>query len=45
MLEELEPDVVLVYGSMPDSIFGDYLHSTRFVQYDDWTKIMHGGDR
>lgn len=45
MLETLEPEVVLVYGSMPDSIFSDYLHMTRFVQYDDWTTIRHGGGR
>ncbi len=44
MLETLEPEIVLVYGSMPDSIFGDYLHTTRFVQYDDWTTAKHGGD-
>ena len=37
MLQELEPKVVLVYGSMPDSIFKDYINCTRFVQYDDWT--------
>ncbi len=37
MLCELEPKVVLVYGAMPDSIFGDYVNSTRFIQYDDWT--------
>lgn len=44
MLETLEPEIVLVYGSMPDSVFGEYFHSTRFVQYDDWTKRRHGGD-
>ena len=43
MLETLEPDTVLVYGSMPDAVFGDYLHTTRFVQYDDWTTSRHGG--
>lgn len=43
MLETLEPEVVLVYGSMPDKVFGDYLKCTRFVQFDDWTKIKHGG--
>ena len=37
MLQELEPKVVLVYGSMPDDIFKDYINSTKFVQYDDWT--------
>ena len=43
MLETLEPEVVLVYGSMPDSVFKDYLHLTKFVQYDNWTKRRHGG--
>lgn len=37
MLKELEPKVVLVYGSMPDSIFKDYLDYTKFVPYEDWT--------
>ena len=44
MLDSLEPEVVLVYGAMPDAVFGEYLHSTRFVQYDNWTKRRHGGD-
>ncbi len=44
MLETLEPQVVLVYGSMPDVVFGNYLHLTKFVQYDNWTKKRHGGD-
>lgn len=43
MLYTLEPDTVLVYGSMPEAIFGDYLHTTRFVQYNDWTTEKHGG--
>lgn len=36
MLEELEPEVVLVYGAMPECIFGDLLDCTKFVKYDDW---------
>ena len=44
MLETLVPEVVLVYGSMPENIFGDYLHTTQFVQYNDWTTMKHGGD-
>ena len=44
MLETLEPEVVLVYGSMPNSVFGDYLHTARFVQHDNWTKKIHGGE-
>ncbi len=43
MLETLDPVTVLVYGSMPDSIFGDYLHTTRFIQYPDWMTARHGG--
>ena len=42
MLETLKPEVVLVYGPMPSSVFGDYLHTSRFVQYDNWIKKMHG---
>jgi hypothetical protein len=44
MLETLEPKVVLVYGAMPNSIFGDYLHCTEFIQFPNWTTRMHGGD-
>lgn len=40
MLDELEPEVVLVYGSMPNKIFGDLKGRTRFVQFDDWTTRM-----
>ncbi|MBM6990735.1 MAG: DUF4417 domain-containing protein [Mobilibacterium timonense] len=44
MLKCLEPHVVLVYGPMPASVFNEYLHCTRFVQFDDWTRIRHRGD-
>lgn len=36
MLKELEPEVVLVYGSMNDIIFKDLKDKTRFIQYPDW---------
>ena len=39
MITFLEPQVVLVYGPMPEDIFGPYLGKTRFIQFDDWTKI------
>lgn len=42
MLNELEPEVVLVYGSMPQKIFGDLMNRTRFVQYDDWITRKKG---
>lgn len=40
MLEELEPEVVLVYGSMPKKIFGVLEGRTKFIQYPDWTTRM-----
>ncbi len=42
MLFTLEPQVVLVYGPMPNSVFTEFLSSTRFVHYPDWTTRMHG---
>ncbi len=42
MMEALEPQVVLVYGAMPDKVFNRYLNYARFVQYPDWTTRMHG---
>ena len=43
MLETLEPEVVLVYGAMPESVFGAYRMYTKFVHYDNWTKTRHKG--
>ena len=40
MLDELEPEIVLVYGSMPEKIFGDLKDRTRFIRYDDWITRM-----
>ena len=36
MLNELEPEVVLVYGSMPEKIFGDLKDRTHFIAFPDW---------
>jgi hypothetical protein len=44
MLDELEPEYVLIYGSMPDAIFGDIVDRTNFVHFRDWTSKMRGGD-
>jgi len=41
MMDTLEPVVVLVYGSMPEKIFGPYLKHAKFVHYPDWTTRMH----
>ena len=37
MLDYLEPRIVLVYGSMPKTLFADYEKSTVFYRYPDWT--------
>ena len=36
MLDELTPEVVLVYGRMPPAVFGGLMHRTNFVAYPDW---------
>ncbi len=36
MLDELTPEVVLVYGGMPDVIFSEFEGRTQFVNYADW---------
>lgn len=43
MMQALEPALVLVYGPMPQSVFGEYSRAARFVQFDNWTKYRHGG--
>ena len=43
MMETLEPEVVLVYGPMPESVFSDCLQLSNFVQFDNWTKFKHRG--
>jgi hypothetical protein len=40
MLNTLEPKVVLVYGSMPEKIFGGLKNKTQFIQYPDWITRM-----
>ena len=42
MLDELEPEVVIVYGSMPDSIFKEFENFTTFIQFDDWITKKKG---
>lgn len=39
MMEELEPEIVLVYSKMPDHIEEKY-PKTRFVEYQDWTSVV-----
>ena len=44
MMETLEPMVVLVYGTMPEKIFGGHMKYAKFIRYPDWTTRMHGGE-
>lgn len=37
MIEYLQPQVVLVYGSMPKDIFEEFKTKTAFYRYPDWT--------
>ena len=39
MMKTLEPQVVLVYSKMPETIKNSY-PDTKFVEYEDWTSIM-----
>lgn len=41
MMDTLTPKVVLVYGSMPERIFGKYEPYAKFVDYPDWTTRVH----
>lgn len=44
MLETLAPEVVLVYGSMPDEVFKEYRSKTFFVSYPDWTSYVRSNE-
>lgn len=36
MLEELTPQAVVVYGTMPEDVFSDYYSCTNFYRFNDW---------
>ncbi len=44
MIEELEPEIILIYGAMPESVFHGLNSQTRFIQFPDWTTLKKGGD-
>ena len=41
-IKEIEPNIICVYGAMPESIFGEFKSDVQFVHFDDWTKVQHG---
>lgn len=44
MLDELEPEIVLVYGKMSKKVFDGFLDKAKFVFYDDWISLKRGGN-
>jgi len=40
MLEELEPEIVIVYGSMNKIVFQGLENRTKFIEYPDWITRM-----
>ncbi len=40
-IKEIDPKIILVYGAMPDSIFGEFKNKVQFVHFDNWTKLQH----
>lgn len=40
MMKELEPQVVLVYGAMPETLFSEVKDLATFIQYPDWMTRM-----
>ena len=43
MLDWLEPEAVLVYGSTPEDLFEGFLDRSEFVKYPDWTSRVRRG--
>ncbi|MCD8307132.1 MAG: DUF4417 domain-containing protein [Clostridia bacterium] len=41
-IRTLHPQVILVWGDMPDDIFEDLKNDTRFVHYPDWVTELYG---
>ena len=39
MMETLEPEIVLVYGKVPEQVKEKY-RGTRFVEYPNWTSSV-----
>ena len=39
-LERVRPKKVLVYGTMPDDIFGSYKRNIKFIRYPSWQEIF-----
>lgn len=40
-ITEIKPEILLIYGGMPEGIFGEFKNKVQFVHYVDWTKLQH----
>lgn len=43
MLKVLKPQVVLVYGAMPDEVFSEFINETKFINYSSYISRVKGG--
>lgn len=41
MIQELEPKIIIVYGSMHDRIFSEFKSDCHFVNIPDWITSKH----
>lgn len=42
MLDELEPEAVIIYGRLPDDIIELLRTRVKLIIYNDWTSVRHG---
>lgn len=43
MIKFLQPKTLIVYGAMPEEVFGEFRQKTEFIKFNDWTSIRRGG--
>ena len=41
MIDYLKPAAIIVYGAMPDSVFGKFKNKAKFINFKDWTSTRH----
>lgn len=41
MINYLSPAIIIVYGAMPNSVFGGLKDKVKFINFKDWTSIRH----
>ncbi len=41
-MTELNPQVVIIYGSIPKQVLEEFGNKVKLVQFDDWTTMKRG---